>query len=92
MRHLAVVRVQTQKASDGVPAFTSVNVTYGQRGYVSSEQVYSSADYRQQTLDQALTLLKGLQDRFGKFEELDEIWKAIAKAERRRAKNMLKVV
>lgn len=86
IRHLAVVRVKNQKASSGIPAFMSVNVTSGQRGYVNAEQVYSSADYHHQVVDQVLKQLKGLQERYGKLEELDEIWSAIEKTEEARAK------
>ena len=86
LRHLAVVRVWTEEASDGVPAFLSVNVTSGSRGYVSAEQVYASADYHEQVVEQALKMFKGLQARFGKLGELSDIWKAIEKAEKKRAK------
>jgi len=87
MRHLAVVRVQEQSADNGVPAFMSVTVTVGERGYVSAAQVYSSSDYKQQTIDQALKMLNGLKARFGMLEELGVVWKAIARAEKNRIKS-----
>jgi hypothetical protein len=91
MRHLAVVRIKTQKAPSGVPAFMSVNVTQGKRGYVSADQVKSSADFREQVIDQALRLLNGLKSRFETIQELDGIWKAIATAEKRRARQKGKI-
>jgi len=90
MRHLAVVRIKTHKPASGVPAFMSVNVTAGKRGYVSTEQVQSSADFQQQVIDQAIKLLNGLKARFETISELDEVWTAIAKAEKRRARQKAK--
>lgn len=87
IRHLAVVRILDTPPEDGVPAFVNVVVKTDddeRRGYVTGTQVLSDADLHQQAIDQALRLLKGLEARYNAIVELDDIWKAIRKAEKRR--------
>jgi len=88
IRHLAIVRVKQMPASDGVPAFLNVRLTTTEgtkRGYVTGTEVLSSADLHEQVVAQALKQLKGLEGRYGKLVELDGVWEAIRKAEKRRA-------
>lgn len=88
IRHLAVVRILDTPPEEGMPAFINVVIQTDdddkRRGYVTGTQVLSDADLHQQAIDQALKLLKGLEARYNAIVELDDIWKAIRKAEKKR--------
>jgi hypothetical protein len=86
LRHIAVVRVYTDEPDHGVAAFVNVTIDESQRGYVSVDAVVDNEDYRAQAMKQCLSMLKGLERRFSWLEELNPIWSAIRKAEKKRAK------
>jgi hypothetical protein len=87
LRHIAVVRVHMDEPTDGFNAFVNVVADDGQRGYVSVDAVVSNEDYKLQAMKQCLNMLNGLQRRFGWLEELQPIWSAVRKAEKKRAKS-----
>ena len=90
--HIVVVRIQSEDAEEGKPAFISVEVTQYQRGYVTLDQVVSNQDWREYAIEACFRMLKGLQKRFEALNDpdLDEIWTAIRKSEKKRAKKKKK--
>jgi len=83
------IRVITEEAPDAIPRRLYIHVSdeIGGAGYLSSELVMSRADLRQQALDQAFSLLEGVQRRFNELQELSGVFQAIEEAKRARGKN-----
>lgn len=84
MNHVAVVATYEESADDGAPAFINVKVATKQRAYVNTAQVIANEDWHDQAVASCLKQLKGLQARYEKLTELDEVWAAIRKAEKKR--------
>jgi len=86
MNHVAVVASYNETAGDGAPAFISVQVATKKRAYVSAAQVIANEDWHEQAIASCFKQLKGLESRYGKLTELDDVWNAIRKAEKKRSR------
>lgn len=86
VNHIVVVRVQQEPADEGMRAFVSIIVSEKKRAYVDIGTVRSDEEMRQCLIKDILAKLNAFKKRYAQITELDEIWAAIEKAEKRRAK------
>jgi hypothetical protein len=83
--HIVIVKSKKQPAYEGVPAFTSIEVTDYGRGYMAMTDVISDEEYKKQAIDFVKRQLISLKNKYEKYTQLDHIWKEIRKLEKTRA-------
>jgi hypothetical protein len=90
VNHIVVVRTYQEPADEGLKAFVSIVVSEKKRAYVDIGTVKSDEEMRQCLIDDILSKLEVFKKRYAQITELDDIWAAIERAEKRRARSRTK--
>lgn len=95
---LIVVRIKVQHPEENTPrTVTNVRAWHpviqgGERGYETTGRIMSSAELRQQLLDDALDELNSFKTRYRKLRELASVFQAISEFRKRVRKKPVSVV